>query len=480
MQSQGLRIAALSVAVFLSGCQTVATKQSTADFDTQFSQGDYLAASDTALIAGKIQPDGTSDNLYWSLQAAAALNAQGDYQQSTKIFDSAEILMKGEDTENIGKKGVEKVTAVLLNNSFNDYTPTVYDGVMVNTYKAVNYIMQKDVQNARIEFNRAADRQRRAIEHFKEKIKEQEEAVSKKEQERSKETSATAQVMDFEKSTSESTKTIYETYPELEGWKVYPDYVNPYTDYMHGLYFLLGSQDKSDFGKSRQSLRRVSGMMPDNKSVATDLMVVDNLQKGKWRKHKLNPAVWVVFENGQAPVIEENLIPIPLFLVSDKVEYMQVALPKLKMRSDAYSYLNISDGKNQIGKTEQLASIDRVIQTEFKKELPYKVTEAVASTMTKAFIQYQARKEGGLLGSLAGIVYQAATTHADTRSWTTLPKEVQIARVRKPKSGRIEVSAPELDAPISIDLPDSRFSIVFIKAPTVSTPPTYRVVGFDA
>ncbi len=41
--------------------------------------------------------------------------------------------MKDEDTESLGRKGLEKVAANLVNNNLNRYSPTVYDGVMVNT-----------------------------------------------------------------------------------------------------------------------------------------------------------------------------------------------------------------------------------------------------------------------------------------------------------------------------------------------------------
>ncbi|MCO4758000.1 MAG: hypothetical protein KC477_08245 [Oceanospirillaceae bacterium] len=489
MRSYGLvskNALALSAAALLCGCQTLETKNNTPDFENQFSQGSYQAAAETALSAGKIDQDGSSNSLLWSLQAGASLSANGDFKHSNTVFDGAETLMKKEDTENIAKKGFEKATAVLLNNSFNAYSPAVYDGVMVNTYKARNCILLNDMQDARIEFNRAADRQRRAEEHFKEKIKEQEEKLAKqkldnKSQNRQQTKSASARMgLNYDKSVTESQKTIYESYPELESWKVYPDFVNPYTDYLHGLYFLLGSQDKSDLGKSRESLRRVAGMVPKNKAVATDLKVANNLRKGNWRKHKLNPAVWVIFENGQAPVVKENLIPLPLFLINDKIDYAQIALPKLEPRHRAYSFIDIYNGKKKLGRTEHLASIDRVVQTEFKKELPYKVTEAVISTMTKALIQYKVQEKAGVFGSIASIAYQAATTHADTRSWTSLPKEIQVARLRKPKNGTLELRAPELSTPIAIQLPETRFSVVFVKATSATGAPVFNVVGFDA
>ncbi|MBP0049419.1 hypothetical protein H9C73_11785 [Marinobacterium sp. AK62] len=463
----------------LAGCQTLSNQQNLNNFNQHIAQGNYQAAADFALKAGDIKPDGSSEDLLWSLQAGSALSAAGELDLSTRVFDHAESMMKQEDTENLGRKGLEKVTAALVNNNLNRYSPTVYDGVMVNTYKALNNIFLQDMQNARIEFNRAADRQRRAEETFKARIEAQKEKLAETRSQAEAEKAQTSQLQ-FNKSEQASREVIEEAYPELDQWRAYPDFVNPYTDYLHGLYFMLASVDSSDYGKARESLRRVKGMVPSNKAVATDHMVINKLRTGSWRKHKLNPAVWVIFENGEAPAVEETLIPLPLFLLNDQVEYSQIALPKLKSRNRAYPHLELRANGKALGKTQLLASMDRVIQTEFKKEFPLKVTEAIASTLTKAFIQYQAKKEMGLAGSLLAGVYQAATTRADMRSWSSLPKEVQVARVRKPASGSIELKAPGLDTPLKIALPDTRFTVIHVRATTPGSTPVYQVTGFDA
>lgn len=457
-----------------SGCQTLAPTQKVADFNALYDSGAYQAAADAALSNAGGLTTTKEPELLWSLQAGTALTASGQFALSNQVFDAAENLAKAEDTEHLARKGFEKLTSTLVNNNLNRYSPAVYDGVMINTYKALNNIFLSDAQNARIEFNRAADRQRRAEEHFRSKIEalKQKQADAKTAQVSTNTTGAPQPDRD------QAEKTVYDAYPELADWQVYPDFVNPYTDYLHGLYFMLGGTDKDDLGKARDSLRRVAGMNPKNPAVKTDLQVVDNLIRGKWRKQKLNPAVWVIFENGLGPQVEELLIPIPLFVVNDKVEYSQLALPKLKLRNQAYDHLELFSGKRSLGKTEQLASIDRVVQTEFKREFPFKVTEAVISTLTKGVIQYQARKDGGLAGALAAGIYQAVTTRADTRIWTALPKEVQVARVRRPADRKLTLNGPGLQAPLQIELPDAQFSIVYVKAAAPGTQPVYQIASY--
>ena len=463
----------------LGGCQTLTTKQNLDTFNQQFGSGQYTAAAESALDAGGIDSDGSGGELLWSLQAGSALSASGQFELSTRVFDSAEGMMKLEDTENIARKGAETAIAILGNNGLNRYDPTVYDGVMVNTYKALNNIFVQDFQNARIEFNRAADRQRRAEEEFRSRIDEQKQKLAETREQTEGEQAQTSQ-LDFAKSRKSAQATVFEAYPELQEWQVYKDFVNPYTDYLHGLYFMLASQDKEDFGKARQSMRRVRGMAPNNQAVKTDYRVVDNLRRGRWRKHKLNPAVWVIFENGEAPLVEELLVPLPLFLANDKVDYAQIALPKLKNREQAYPWLDAYVQGKQVGRTELLASMDRVIQTEFKREFQFRITEAITSSLVKAFIQYKAKEKLGTAGNLLAGLYQTATTRVDTRSWTSLPKEIQVVRLRKPADNRLELRAPGLTTPLQIELPNTRFVLIHVRASAPGSQPVYQVAGFDA
>lgn len=268
--------------IVLGGCQTLAPEQKKADFNVLYEAGDYRAAADAAVIASTQGMFGqrAKPELLWSLQAGAALTASGDFATSNSVLDAAEELAKVEDTESLGRKGVEMLTTTLVNNNLNRYSPSVYDGVMINTYKALNNIFLQDHSSARIEFNRAADRQRRAEEHFSTRIKAQQLKKAKSQEQEDADADAAASPLNMAKSQEEAEKSIYESYPELQNWEVYPNFVNPYTDYLHGLFFLLASQDRDDYGKARDSLRRVAGMNPNNPAVRTDLMVVDKLIRG--------------------------------------------------------------------------------------------------------------------------------------------------------------------------------------------------------
>jgi hypothetical protein len=156
-RARGLRAYAQKFAsgaglLLLAGCAGAVVRQDGANFDTRLNQGDYKGAAEVALASGKINPDGSSSNLAWSLNAGAALTYAGDAPRAVAVLDGAEKLMKNRDLDGLGNMG--------------QYHYATYDGVMANTYKALNFLAEKDVNNARTEFIRLDDRQRRAKDDF--------------------------------------------------------------------------------------------------------------------------------------------------------------------------------------------------------------------------------------------------------------------------------------------------------------------------
>ncbi len=463
-----------AVVAGLSGC--VPGKQKLTEINTHMDAGSYEQAAQDAIANGKIQEDGKTSDLLWSLQAGSLLTLTGDFNRSNLIFDQAELLMKDEDTENIGKRSLENATEILFNNSLNGYEPTVYDSVMVNTYKGLNYVLMQDWQNARIEFNRASDRQRRAEEHFKKKIAEEQKKIDEEKDKLAKE----GKTSEKGSSQDEARSKINEEFAEMDQWKVYGDYINPYSDYLHGLFFMLAGSGDADYERAVFSLNRVAGMHGRNSVIKKDLLMAKNLKSGAWKRDKVRPQVWVIFENGAAPRTEETLIPIPLFLITDEIAYSQIALPKLVEQPIAYPSLEVSVNNKKIGNTVQISSMDRVVQSEFKKEFPMRVTKGILSTITKGVATHVAQEKLGLFGNIAGSLYQAGTTRVDTRSWTTLPKEVQALRIRRPENNTITLNAPGIPQPLTVNLPDSRYTLVYVKAVGSNTEPALQVVGFNS
>jgi hypothetical protein len=336
---------------------------------------------------------------------------------------------------------------------------------MVNTYKALNFMISKEDELARVEFNRALDRQRRAKEEFAQEINKLKEEVEKEQEakkSRLKENIEDPQVKQL----------ISQTYPGLDAFEAYPDFVNPFTTYLAGVYFNL----VGDHSKSIDLLKEAYGMVQSNNYIAEDLAVTEKILNGD---AKLNGTVWVIFENGLGPVKEEFRVDLPLFIATSKVKYAGIALPKLVSREQAYPYLSVKAGDKEYG-TQLVADMDRVVQTEFNKDFKIILTKAIISATAKAIAQYALEEQDSSAGSLASIVmaaYSFATTAADVRIWSVLPKNFQVARFGMPNDKRISIIPPG-GVVFDVQIPDCNNAIVYLKIPFKEALPVYDVITY--
>ena len=454
-----LAILALSILPFSIGCN--APKDNLKVFNTSFESSNY---DNSALFAEKKMGRGKNPNgedLLWALQLASVERIRQNYPKSTEYFDKAEGMLKYYDEQ---FKGGDIIASTAASDNLIPYRGEEYDGVMLNTYKALNFIIEGKVDLARVEFNRALDRQRRAKEKFVKEINKLNAEMAKKQQENT-----------LAKSTVESQTTrdlLTQKYPNLYNFQAYPDFINPFATYMAGVFFdLVG-----DYSKAVDLLKESYGMVGNNPFIADDLTATEEvLNKGG----ELENTVWVIFENGLGPVKEEFRIDLPLFIATNKIKYVGIALPRLEFRDQAYPYLLVnSDGKEYM--TLPVADMDRVVQTEFSKDYPGILIRAVISATAKAMAQYALEQQGSNEASIASIVvaaYSFASTAADVRVWTSLPKNFQVARLPKPQNGKLKITPPG-SVPLDIDIPQCNNAVVYIKIVTNQAVPVCNVMAF--
>lgn len=437
--------------------------------DMMSAKGDYKAAS--AHAQSQIDADDRYDydNLLWYLNSGSAKLFCRDYGESIKAFDESEALMKHYREQLLASDISQTLSSMLVNDAAMPYRGSEYDGIMVNTYKAIDYMMLGDREGARVEFNRAVDRQRRAKAFFAEMIAKEREAMLKKEQENRAEGGS----MDVSGTMAnpQIDARLRQRYPSLYAFTPYPDFINPMTTYLAGIFAMA----EGNSAKAHTLLKEAYGMMPENPDVRADFLRVEALLDS--RNVPEEPMVWVLFENGLAPLLREWRMDFPAFIVSRELTFVSVALPRLELRSSACTHLLIDDGVRE-HPTRPLASMDRIIQTEFKKMYPSTVRRALFSAMVKTVIQFQARQQGGDLAGLAAAVYQIASTRADTRIWSTLPKEFQLLRFRRPESGNTVIRMPGGRVIADLRLPKRNHILVYVKIPTNTAVPSVSMIPF--
>ena len=442
--------------VMLAGC----AQPQVAD---PFERGEYHAAAVAAMRAKNPDSDLDEANLLPTLEAGNNFLYAKEPGQSLRMLDEAERIIKYHNEEILLGSTGDLIAKLMINDAAIDYHATVTDAVMVNTYKALDYMLEGKMDEARVELNRAVDRQRRAKEFYAELIQKQKEAIAAKER-------STAG-LDVEKNAQSPAieRMLRSKYPQLYAFEAYPDFINPFTTYLAGIFAL----SEREYGKAYSLLKEAAGMVPDNPTVAEDFkMAADALNGHPVRTRH----VWIIYENGLAPKKEELRINIPLYLVSNDVIYSGIALPKMVPRKRATQTLSVEyDGGKRI-ETQPLADMDRVIMTEFRYKYPDIVTRAVFSALLKTYMQYEMNKQDSLLG-LAASIYQMATTQADTRVWSSLPKEFQVARIPMPADRRVVLHAGPHRLETTID-PNAKNAIIYVRLPVATAKPAFAVINF--
>ena len=415
------------------------------------------------------------DDLLWYLDAGSIERFAKDYNASTFFFDKSEEKIKQYDKEVLAGKIMANIGAVMTNDTFMDYRPKIYEGILVNTYKGMNFLNENDFSNARVEFNRALERQRRAKEFFAKEISQEKKKIEEEETKKLKKKKIDPKKVKKYSQNIKTKSAIERKYSNLFAFKPYPDFVNPFTSYMSALFFM----SVKDYAKAADLFKETYGMIngnePASKYVQDDLnfaLKMASSLKTKTSKHY----AWVIFENGEGPSKKELRFDIPVFLFTGKLYYTGIALPTFKENKEAFSYISVINGKKII-KTKQVASMDKIIKAEFKKRFPTIMTRAITRTVAQSIIQYQLRKRGGLFGGIVGSVYQGFMNRADTRQWKQLPKNFQIARVELTLP-KLTISTPRGGKLVEIKINPNSNYMVFLRVPKYNAKVVYSYISF--
>jgi uncharacterized protein len=452
---QSLLLAA-AAGFLATGCKTYQQQNQVIQYWRQGNLTKAVAAADK--MAEKNADN--KDAVIWRLEQGAVLRADGQYEASNKAFDAAQDKMDQYEQE--AKVKVSNETGALLSNQAElPYRGRAYDGIMLNTYEALNYLALGEPDKARPELIRAYQRQQDAVQDNQKRIeKVQEEAANNKN---------SAAIKKAENDSGLQSQ-IQNASTNLNHLKPYAAYVNPFTVYLDGLFFMTDAADNSDLERARKSFERVTEMAPDNRYVKQDETMVDNLINGR----PLPPTTFVIFETGRAPEREQVRISIPIIVT--KVSYIGAAFPTLKPREDYESSLTVTEGGENLT-TSLVSDMDSVIGLDFKNELPIIITKTIAATVVKGGAAYAANQGAGQQNNWAGLVmqistaiYQAAVNIADERTWTTLPKQFQVCHFPTPADRKIELEMPGQRQRIPVTINDGTINLIYVKSISATSP----------
>ena len=448
----------LTLCLLLGACGFSARNKAS-KYTENFTSGKYLNACqnvvDKELCVTEIPEDKLPEvgktGLDNGLNAATALFVDKKFNTASQIFEdkSHKIIEKQRQSvaTNIGKAATE----IIANASLLGYTPYVMDGIYLSTYQILNMLALQDNQGLRLEVNRAYQKQQMAAELLENQIRKQQEENQANQE-------AAAQ-----------TEKILGEYADLAKWKGYEDFLNPYATYLSGLAFLTHAESSSDYETAATYLKRVLGMIPENTIIREDVEAAEAAANGIQQPQN---ATWIIFENGLVANLEEFRIDLPIFLVSKEVQTASLAIPRPKERASAYNFIQINAGESA-SNTQLLADVDSMFISEFNKRFPGILTKAIIKLTAQTIAQAAAKKNLGTWGSIGAAVYSVATAGADLRSWYSLPKNVQLGKVKK--TGTAQMISFKTDGGLdlgSVEVPATGNHLIYIRVPAAGTTPS--------
>jgi hypothetical protein len=489
------------------GCSAMHKKQQ-ASYNELLSAGKYSAAANATVA------DADKNDMLGCLHHAYALRLMQNYNGSVKYFDRSEALYKASEEDRLYHQSTKLLSAALVNESITAYTGNLYEMTMVNIYKGISFLLSGDPENARVELNRALDRQRRAKEYFDSEIQSE---LAKAEKARNStaanatgQASAPAPVPSASDTIAKNDalkKGLAQHYSNLENFEPYANYTNPFATYFSGVYFLL----MKDYPRALDLLKEASAMCPGNTIIKQDLELAYQRANsitpatvapapeakpkgGKKTKAsaKKAPALpppppvapenpryaWVVVENGSGPALDSLVIPIPLLLVTTQALYTQVALPKQVPGVCATEAMTVASSR-ETSASEQVADLNAISATEFKARFSAILLRAVTSATVKAAMQVAGKKLGGDLGQIGALIYGAVVNQADTRYWVSLPLRYDIAKVRIDETdGELQLNLSPGQS-LSVRVDPAKNALLFVNLRTSASTPYVDSISLD-
>lgn len=400
---------------FFCGCATDVAKLE------HFSKVYYMESAQKAhKIAQKLAK---KDDLLWLIQAGVS-GYVGETKDALEFLEKSERVFLKFEEEGILSTGLSQGGAVLVNDNVMAYRGNIYEGVLLNYYKALYNLSHTDLEGARVEFNRANDRQRRAKEYYAKQIQQS----LQEEQDRYDKSKAKGNIGIQE---SQIDNILTQRYTNLANFRAFDGFINPNISYVSGLFFLLSGDSKGiDYLKEAYGMTNLAIIASDMEYFSQASSVAESY-------------TWILLEEGRQMHKSEISFSLP-FITSNGLYHFGVALPQLEAGRSFTQHYRLDSGEQ----FEEILNTDAIIATEFEKQIKTIATRAIISATIKLATQIglssaleSAGSGLGLIGSLAGSIYSMSTTSADLRIASVFPHKILLTKIKHTQERTINVLA---------------------------------------
>lgn len=370
------------------------------------------------------------DRLAYLLEGGMILHTGGHLEASNTQFGEAEGIIRHHEEKAVVSlsKGTAQAGSIFVNEKTLPYTGEPFEKVLVNTFKASNYLFLHDYEGARVEIRRSFARQK------------ENESMRQKEYERVKDEAkrrgiSSRQVFRAVDAHYQDQKEIVRRAKNL--------YEDAFAYYLSAIVYELNRE----YNDAYIDLKKVQDLRPGVPHVENDLLrmarrsgLSDELKENVDRLG-IQPRLWdekregnvlIFFGSGMAPRKTEIKISIPI----PDVGIISLAFPKYELVPNPVLYGALYDRQGQLyGRTSLLTDLEAIAIRNLDDRMNTLAMKQVFRSAVKGAMAKTARDQGGWAADLMANLYNVVTEQADLRCWQTLPQNMQVARVFLP-SGR--------------------------------------------
>ena len=404
-------------------------------------------------VAGNEMRAATIDNKEPNYLYLGGLQCGTAYLWADKILESEQCFEESDEV--LTSKKDDKQNYEIKN----------YEKIMLKTYSGIDAIVSND-KYARQVFNQLYALQSENIHDSGAEI-----AKLRKQFEEDKSKLKKIGVDDID----DLDKIANEIYAEDVSTEIAPmkDFANPYATWLSAIF----DGANGDYSNAYNYMNRVASFAPNNKYVKSD---IDAIKQG---------SVYVVLENGMiGNLYTRSIIPHGLQYIAQPLKIygidsgIKLTIPDMKAGKLSVEKIYVTSNDKTV-ETMFLASLDSVAKTELDKHKKQHILQSIAFEVNKIALttgviiatHHVRNSDGNSFGKFAAemaiLSIMAAEKNWDLRSWDSLPREIQTARVDMPKNRQIKINGG-----INVDIPkNAKNAIVFVRIPSPTAKPSIIV-----
>jgi hypothetical protein len=441
----------LSFVLSFSACTNIGFKDLFSDYAEQLKdvraaqlRGDFNTAA-TLITEPKMAQNNYTLNL---LEKARLHFLANDWAQSRKDFALVSQVLD-EDAAKAKlrlSRGVSNVASLVSSDNVVAYQVPFYEQTMLHSYQALNYLFLGELEGALVEIRRANLVQKNAL-----KTNQQELDKGS---------------MTFDK------KSLDQVYPSMSAviGDIRNGFQNAYTFYLSGLLYEAASKPNDayiDYKRALEIYPNNHYLQQDVLRLATQLGMQDDLalfiaNYGTYQAPSIasNGELVILLENGAINPKQEVSIDLPIFSGTNQPRFFSFALPVYDGALARYPALTISLA-GQTYTSEQIVRLQSLASKQLQQQMSSVVTRQALRLVAKEKLRDTMSQKGGDIGNILATLYNVASEQADTRSWLTLPDEIQILRLSLPSGKQtIELNLAGKSELIEVNILAKRISLI--------------------